>query len=152
MYYDCWFDFGPVNIPTNAQPQWGGDGHMIVMQPDGQEFDMWIGQHDGNGWTSGERWEESASGPAVNCTRVHGCGGADVAGFALAAGMVRPEEIAQGHIDHALAITTPYTRSNYIACPAIDTDGHHDDPSALPIGAHVQLDPSIDVANLGIPR
>ncbi|HEY2258771.1 MAG TPA: hypothetical protein VGH45_03625 [Solirubrobacteraceae bacterium] len=151
QYYDCWHQFGPVNIPSNAQPQSGGDGHLVVLQPGGQEFDMWIGQHTASGWTAGSRWEESAYGSAANCTRVHGCGAADVAGFALAAGMVRPEEIAQGHIDHALAITTPDTRANYIACPATDTDGHHDDPSALPVGAHVQLDPNINVAALRIP-
>ena len=114
---------------------------------------MWIGQHNGNGWTSGSRWETSANGSAANCTNYHGCGGADVASFALAAGLVRPEDIAQGHIDHALAITTPDTRSNYVACPATNTDGqHNDDPNALPIGAHVQLDPSIDVAKLRVPR
>jgi hypothetical protein len=151
-YYDCWVPFGPVHIPADAQPNWGSDGHMVVMQPGGQEMDMWIAQHNGDGWTSGSRWETSAYGSAANCARVHGCGGADVAGFALAAGLVRPEEIAQGHIDHALAITTPDTRANYIACPATDTDGRHDDPNALPIGAHVQLDPSINVAKLRIPR
>ena len=151
-YYDCWVPFGPIHIPANAQPQSGSDGHMVVMEPDGQEMDMWIAQHTGSGWTSGSRWETSAYGSAANCTRVHGCGAADVAGFALAAGMIRPQEIAQGHIDHALAITTPDTRANYIACPATDTDGHHDDPNALPIGAHVQLDPNIDVDQLKIPR
>jgi hypothetical protein len=152
LYYDCWYEFGAVHIPVDAQPQYGSDGHMVVMQPNGQEMDMWIAQHTADGWTSGERWLTSAYGSAANCTRVHGCGSADVAGFALAAGMVRPEEIAQGHIDHALAITTPDTRANYIACPATDTDGHHFDPDALPIGAHVQLDPSINVDKLPIPR
>jgi hypothetical protein len=152
LQYDCWFNYGPTNIPANAQPQTGSDGHMIVMQPNGQEFDMWAGQRDGNGWTAGEDSEESASGPAVNCTRVHGCGAADVAGFALGAGLIRPEEIAQGHIDHALAITTPDTRADYIACPATDTDGRHDSADALPIGSHVQLDPSVNVNALHIPR
>lgn len=151
-YYDCWVPFGPIHIPADAQPNWGSDGHMVVMQPDGSEMDMWIAQRTSDGWTSGSRWETSAYGSAANCTRVHGCGGADVAGFALAAGLIRPEEIAQGHIDHALAITTPDTRAGYIACPATNTDGRHDDPNALPIGAHVQLDPSIDVSKLHLPR
>jgi hypothetical protein len=65
--------------------------------------------------------------------------------------MVRPEEVAQGHIDHALIITTPYTRSGYTACPAEGTDGKNASPNALPIGAHVQLNPSINVAALNIP-
>jgi hypothetical protein len=150
--YDCWVPFGPIHIPAEAQPNSGSDGHMVVLQPNGQEMDMWIAQHNGSTWTSGSRWETSDSGPAANCTTYHGCSGADVASFALAAGLIRPEEIAQGHIDHALAITTPDTRSNYIACPATNTDGQHNDPNALPIGAHVQLDPNINVAKLQIPR
>jgi hypothetical protein len=152
LYYDCWYAFGPVHIPTDAQPQSGSDGHMIVIQPDGHEMDMWLAQRNASGWTSGERWLTTTYGSAANCTQVHGCGAADVAGFALAAGMIRPEEIAQGHIDHALAITTPYTRANYIACPATDTDGHHADANALPVGAHVQLAPNLDVSKLAIPR
>jgi hypothetical protein len=151
-YYDCWYHFGPVNIPSDAQPQWGSDRHMVVMQPDGQEFDMWLARRTGDGWTSGERWETNPFGSAANCSRVHGCGAADVAGFALTAGMIRPEEIAQGHIDHALAISTPDTRADYIACPATDTDGRHASPDALPVGAHIQLDPTINVAGLPIPR
>jgi hypothetical protein len=151
IYYFCNVAFAPVHIPTLAQPNAGSDGHLAVLQPDGSEMDMWLGQNTASGWTSGERWLESASGPAANCTTYYGCGGADAAGFALGAGMVRPEEIAQGHIDHALIITTPYTRSGYAACPAEGSDGKNASANALPMGAHVQLDPSIDVAALNIP-
>jgi hypothetical protein len=151
QYYWCNVDFGQVHIPTSAQPDTGSDGHLVVLQPNGTEFDMWIGQHTTSGWTAGSRWLESANGPAANCSTVHACGGADAANFALAAGAVRPEEIAQGHIDHALAITTPDTRQGYIACPATNGDGTHASPNALPIGAHLQLDPNINVAALSIP-
>jgi hypothetical protein len=151
QYYWCNMNFGSIQIPTNAQPDTGGDGHLVVLQPNGNELDMWIGQHTSSGWTSGSRWLESANGPAANCTTAHGCGGADAANFALAAGVVRPEEIAQGHIDHALALVTPYTRQGYVACPATSGDGHHTNSNSLPVGAHIQLSPSIDVASLNIP-
>jgi hypothetical protein len=151
QYYYCDHSFADMHIPTSAQPNTGSDGHLVVLQPDGSELDLWGGQHTSTGWTSGSRWVESASGPANNCATQTACGGADVANFALAAGLVRPEEIAQGHIDHALAITTPDTRQGYIACPATNSDGKHTDPNALPIGAHIQLNPSINVANLNIP-
>ncbi len=149
--YGCNAHFGPQRIPGGAQPDTGSDGHLAVVQPDGKELDMWWGQHTASGWTAGSRWVTSTSGSALDCTTVHGCTGANVAGFALMAGVVRPEEIAQGHIDHALALTTPDTRAGYIACPATNTDGRHNDPNALPIGAHLQLDPSINVATLAIP-
>jgi hypothetical protein len=151
QYYWCEQDFGQLHIPADAEPSSGSDGHMVVLQPNGDELDMWVGQHTSQGWSAGERWVESADGPAANCTVLYQCGGANAANFALGAGLVRPEEIAQGHIDHALAITTPDTRQGYIACPAINGDGTHPSPDALPIGAHVQLDPSINVAKLNVP-
>jgi outer membrane biosynthesis protein TonB len=151
QYYYCDHSFADMHIPTSAQPNTGSDGHLVVLQPDGSELDLWGAQHTSTGWTSASRWVESASGPANNCATQTTCGGADVANFALAAGLVRPEEIAQGHIDHALAITTPNTRQGYIACPATNSDGKHTDPNALPIGAHIQLNPSINVATLNIP-
>ena len=151
LEYDCSFSFPAVHIPTMAEPDTGSDGHLVVLEPDGSEMDMWTANKTGSGWDAGSRWLTTDTGSAVNCTTFNGCGGADVADFALAAGLVRPEEIAQGHIDHALMITTPDTRSGYVACPAEGTDGTHSSPDALPIGAHVQLDPSIDVSALPIP-
>jgi hypothetical protein len=149
--YWCDLNFGTVHIPASARPNTGSDGHLVVLEPDGSEMDMWIGQHSGSSWTAASRWLDSANGPAANCTTAHACGGADSASLALAAGVVRPEEIAQGHIDHALLITTPYTRQGYVACPATNGDGHNATPDALPLGAHVQLDPQIDVSSLRLP-
>lgn len=151
QYYWCQNDFGALPIPAGAQPNTGSDGHLVVLEPSGSELDMWIGQHTAGGWSAGERWVEPSNGSGANCATAWGCGAADAAGFALAAGVVRPEEIAQGHIDHALIITTPDTRQGYVACPAISGDGRHTSPTALPIGSHVQLDPSLDVAALPIP-
>jgi DNA-binding transcriptional regulator YdaS (Cro superfamily) len=148
--YGCAHRIGPVRIPTGAEADTGSDHHLVVLQPNGNELDMWIGLHTATGWTAAIRWLESASGPAANCISRTACGGADAADFALGAGVVRPEEIAQGHIDHALAITTPITRQGYVACPAGHGDGRHNDPNALPIGAHLQLDPAVDVAALPI--
>jgi hypothetical protein len=152
LTYGCFFGTGSVRIPAGAQPNTGTDHHLVVLQPDDKELDLWVGLHIGNSWSAGTRWVESASGPAANCLSATRCGGANAAYFALGAGLVRPEEIAQGHIDHALAITTPITRRGYVACPAGHGDGRHDDPNALPIGAHVQLDPSLNVAALPLPR
>jgi hypothetical protein len=79
------------------------------------------------------------------CYQYQRCNGAVASGFAEPGGVVRPEEIAQGHIDHALVIATPYTRAGFIACPATHTDGKYSDSAALPEGARVQLDPNFNV-------
>jgi hypothetical protein len=150
--YWCDVSVPPFPIPGWARPSSGGDAHMVVLD-DGSngELDTWLAEHVGSTWRAGVRTVIRSDGSGVQCAPGAHCGRPNAAGFALAAGIVRPEEIAQGHIDHALMITTPYTRSGYVACPAIGTDGSHADPNALPMGAHLQLDPAVNVDGLSIP-
>jgi hypothetical protein len=149
--YGCSLHVASARIPAGAEPNAGSDHHLVVLQPDGGELDLWLAQRSGDAWSAGSLSLESAGGLAANCSGTSRCGGADAAYLALGAGVIRPEEIAQGHIDHALAIAIPNTREGYVACPAGHGDGQHDDPNAVPIGAHLQLDPALDVAELRIP-
>jgi hypothetical protein len=145
----CSAPIGSPRIPSSARSSTGSDGHLAVLDPaSGSELDMWLARRTGNGWVGGVRSTTEIGGPGVHC---RACGRPDAAGFALAAGIVRPEEIAQGHIDHALVITTPHTRGGVKACPAVGTDGDSGDPSSLPLGARVQLDPRLNVDGLGVP-
>jgi hypothetical protein len=66
--------------------------------------------------------------------------------------VVRPEEFRRGEIDHALALTVPRTRADFIACPATHTDGKTRDRDALPEGARLQLDPTFDVESQRWPE
>ena len=127
----CALRVDPVRIPIGAEPDAGSDHHLVVLQPDGGELDLWLAQRNGDAWSAGSLSLESAGGPAANCAGTSPCGGADAAYFALGAGVIRPEEIAQGHIDHALAITVPKTRAGYVACPAGHGDGRYNDPECL---------------------
>lgn len=140
-------------IPRYAASAQGVDRHLVVLGPKRRaELDLWDAAHDAaGGWQAGTQWRTRTDRSAANCARrQRGCGGANVAGFALTAGLVRPEEIAAGRIDHALVITTPDTRRNAVACPAAGTDGKHDDPTAIRMGAHVQLSPSLDLSQLNL--
>jgi hypothetical protein len=129
-------------IPSWAKPTTGSDHHLAVVDGD-LELDVWVAKRQSDGhWRSGARAVVSGS-PVV------GPVAATASGFALTAGLVRPEEIARGRIDHALAFTTPYTRNRVVA-PAVHGDGRHRDPRAMPMGAHIQLDPHVDIA--GLPR
>lgn len=150
--YDCPAADGSARIPAGAEPNVGSDHHLVVLQPDGNELDLWLARRSGDAWSAGAGSLESASGSAANCAGAGTCAGANAAYLALGAGIIRPEEIAQGRIDHALAIAVPNTRKAYVACPAGHGDGRHDGPGALPIGAHLQLDPAVDVARLPISR
>src|SRR5437763_13927162 len=103
-------------------------------------------------WSAGSRYVTALNGWGAQCSPGQRCGGAVAAGFAAFGGIVRPEEIAQGHIDHAPSFTPPYTRRDYIACPAAHTDGQTDDAAAIPEGARIQLDPAFPVDTQPWPR
>src|SRR6266852_4802850 len=140
-------------LPSYATPNLGSDHHLAVIDAStGGELDMWLSAPGGGTWSAGSRYTTAANGWGAICEQGQHCGGADAAGFALMGGVILPEEIAQGHIDHALFFTTPYTRSGYIACPATNTDGQADDPNALPEGARIQLDPAFNVDAQPWPR
>jgi hypothetical protein len=144
-----------ARIPRYAAASSGSDGKLSVIEPTtNTEFDAWIAEYDpvNDSWRAGSRFLTESDGWGALCGLGEHCNGANAAGTAGMGGAVRPEEIAQGHIDHALALATPYTRSGYIACPATHTDGKYDDVAALPQGARVQLDPSFDVSATNWPR
>jgi hypothetical protein len=145
--YDCDRQVS-IRIPRYAKANSGSDHHLVVV--DGvtlNEVDMWLGAYDPSrdSWTAGSRYGTDADGWGAMCYQHQRCNGAVAAGFAEPGGVVRPEEIEQGHIDHALVIATPFTRSGLIACPATHTDGKYQESAALPEGARIQLDPSLNV-------
>ncbi|MDQ4124103.1 MAG: hypothetical protein M3134_00690 [Actinomycetota bacterium] len=149
--YDCGTQVR-FRIPAHAVPTTGSDHHLAVLDPSAdRELDMWIAERAGSdGWAAGSRFtfSMSASGP---CAVGQRCNGAVAAGFSLMGGVIRPEEIAAGRIDHALVFTTPMTKSGVIACPASHTDGKFPDVGAMPEGARIQLDPDFDVAGTSWP-
>jgi hypothetical protein len=133
-------------IPAGATPTTGSDHHLVVING-AQELDMWNAVHNSTNdtWSASFLVINNATGWGASCAQGLHCNGAVAAGFGLLGGQVRPEEIAQGHIDHALSITTPDTRSSYIACPATHDDGKYSTTSAIPEGAQIQLDPAFNV-------
>ena len=143
--YDCGTAVS-FHIPLGAHPETASDGHLVVVNLDTwQELDMWIASFKGSTWTGGSRYLTDAHGWGANCPQGQHCGGAVAAGFAAFGGVIRPEEIQQGHIDHALFLAIQLTRSGYIACPATNTDGQTAGTSAIPEGARIQLDPAFNV-------
>ena len=62
------------------------------------------------------------------------------AGVPYLTGLVRPCEISQGHIDHAIAFAYQNPGPSYVY-PATKTDGSVS--GGMPEGSHLQLDPSI---------
>ncbi|MGA2962343.1 MAG: Ig-like domain repeat protein [Candidatus Korobacteraceae bacterium] len=143
----CTGDIIKFPIPSGAKPNLGSDHHLTVINGT-QELDMWEASYNSRAgtWSAGVRTVTNITGWGANCAQGQHCDGAIAAGTAMLGGSIRPEEISSGAINHALAITTPATKSGYIACPATHTDGASSSANAIPEGALIQLDPAFNVS------
>ena len=78
-------------------------------------------------------------------------GSGNAANFPLLGGLIRPEEIAQGRIDHALVFGMPGIGQGPPVCPASHNAPTSTDPNALREGQLLQLDPTLNVDAMNIP-
>jgi hypothetical protein len=143
--YDCGTQVS-FRIPAGAKPNRGSDLHLVVIDGD-RELDMFGARYDAvlDRWTASSRYITDAYGWGAVCSQGQRCNGAVASGFAAFGGIPRPEDFGATVMRHALTITTPFTRSGYIACPGTHTDGRNSSSSALPLGARLQLDRSFNV-------
>ncbi len=140
-----------VPIPTEARPSAGDDAQMIIIDLDtGAEYDLYHIQRTDVGWVvdNGSLYTVWGDGiPAPYTSRG--------AGVPYYAGLIRPWEIDQGRIEHALAFGYPHVAYDRCVFPASKTDGKSSLPYAIPEGARLQLDPSLteaDFDHLGLNR
>jgi hypothetical protein len=148
-----------VPLPANAQPAAGTDKHLVVWQPGTDKlWEFWRLEHTAAGW--GAPWggaiqnvssDSGAYGPEAWPGAATGWGASGTS-LSIAGGLITLEDFQQGKINHALAIAAPNTRAGVYAAPAQRTDGSHIETSSLPEGAHLRLEPSLDLASLHLPR
>lgn len=136
-----------VPIPANAVPDPQGDHHMtIIDRTNDCEYDFWQASHNGSSWSAS--WGNAT---LTSGTGVYAGGWATTAsGFANGLGKIRPEEINSGVINHALVFGAPNTRSGGPVLPATASDGRSSGAGTIPEGAHLQLDPNLDLSSLGL--
>jgi hypothetical protein len=146
--------FAAVPLPEGAQPASGSDGSLTVWQPATDTlWEFWQLRRASDGWHA--RWGgriEHASSDAGHYSAPHATWGATATGLPLVGGLVTQSELRRGRIDHALAFAVPAARADAFARPAQRTDGSTPGAGAIPEGAHFRLDPTLDVAALGLPR
>ncbi len=137
-----------VPIPANAAPDPAGDGHMVVIdRSTGCEYDFWQAVHNADGsWSASWANATSTTGPGWY---PHGLS-ATGSGAAGAAGLIRPEELREGEIKHALFFAYPDTRAGGPVLPATEADGRNTGSGAIPEGARLQIDPGVDLSTLGL--
>ena len=147
-----------VPLPDGARPAAGSDGYLVVWQPSSDRmWEFWRLNRQADGWHAA--W----GGAIMRVSENRGVYGADAwpgakpwwgasaSSLPLAAGAITIDELRRGEIDHALAISLPDIRAGVFASPARRTDGRSDDPSSLPEGARLRLDPRVDLSRLAMP-
>jgi hypothetical protein len=82
--------------------------------------------------------------------RTDGFTSADAAGLPIFPGLVRYDEAASGHIDHAFRVTVNTTQKAYIH-PASHCASSSTDPNAPPMGLRLRLNGSYDTSRFTGP-
>ena len=136
-----------VPIPDGAQPDPQDDGHLTLIDREGGwVYDLWQARLTKDGWEAswGNRISLASTGLYPTGMSARG------SGFSSLAGLIWPHELAQGRIDHALIFSTLPNRAGVFVAPATESDGRPGDPSTLPEGARLQLDPTLDLESLAL--
>lgn len=150
--------FRSVPIPPGAQPAAGSDAHLTIWQPSTDRmWEFWQAQHTATGWHAawGGAMDDVSRSPGYYTTAswpgAKSYWGSTATSLPVVAGTMLISELEKGSIDHALAIALPAARSGVYSSPAERTDGTDPDPESIPEGAHLRLDPSLDIAKLNLP-
>ncbi len=159
-------------VPPDARPGGGADHPLVILDPThpdyGRDTELRLWQAE----VDHENRELRAEGAGLfhynnDGARLNPDGSRSLAapfegqgtgsGLSILAGLIRPEEVRAGRIDHALrfSYSAPDFTSRFRA-PAIKTDQPKDtqtrDPaSAIDMGTRLQLDPSVDCDARTVP-
>lgn len=138
-----------VRIPLGTKPDPSGDGHLTVRDTAaGREHDFWQAVYN----SSTGRIQSASAGVSFPLGAVNeqttGWGG-NAANVPLRRGLITPEEIKAGAINHTLVVGIPQVGSGSPRYPAIHNDGST--AGHLTEGAWLRLDPSLNVDSLGLP-
>jgi hypothetical protein len=136
-------DPGPFPVPRNAPVEGGsdsdGDRHVLVVDRSSCTlYELYRAFFKGGGdahWNadSGARWDLRSS-----ARRPDSWTSADAAGLPIFPGLVRYDEVASGHLDHAIRVTFDSTRDAWLH-PASHCAGDTSDASAPAMGTRLRL-------------
>ena len=136
-------DRGPFPIPPGAPVEGGqrsdGDRHVLVVDRSsctlyelGRAFFKRQGSPHWNA-DAGARWNLRSA-----ALRPDSWTSADAAGLPIFPGLIRYDEVAAGHVDHAIRVTFDITRNAWVH-PASHCAGATSNPNAPPMGLRLRL-------------
>ena len=148
FHYASESDPGPYPIPKNATIEGGprskGDRHVLVVNSGTcTDYELFAAHknHGGKSWKAGSGAVFPLGSDAL---RSAGFTSADAAGLPILPGLVRPDEVAAGVIDHAIRVTVPASDDTYI-WPARHEAGTAN-PALPPMGLRLRLKASVDIS------
>lgn len=148
--YDGDSHFSGVPVPEAAVPADGTDGQLTIWSPDDDAlWEFWqMRKADDGVWEAcwGGRLDDVSSSEGV----FEAPYGTSASGLVASASVVSLRDLKRGEIDHAVAIAIPEPAARVFSYPANRTDGVSKAPDAIPEGARLRLDPSLDVDSLGL--
>jgi hypothetical protein len=152
-----------VPIPGDARPAAGSDAEMTIYQPSTDSlWEFWVAAKRLDGWHA--RWGGAMNNVSTSAgyfSPLSWTGlaasdgwswGASATSLPLVAGTITIADLQRGHIDHALALSIPSPCYQSFTWPAQRTDGGSTAADCLPEGAHLRLDPGLDLDSLHLPR
>jgi hypothetical protein len=142
-------DPGPMPIPVNASiegdPAPGsGDRHVLVLDNNNCFlYELYSAYPQAAGWNAGSAavWDLTANGK-----RPYTWTSADAAGLPIFPGLARYDEVAAGHINHALRFTLQSSRAAFVP-PASHWAGNSTNPLAAPMGMRIRLKAGFDISS-----
>lgn len=140
-------DKGPYPIPRTAKieggPQADGDRHVILLdQRACKDYELYAASFTGGAWHAGSGAIYDLRSDAL---RRAGWTSADAAGLPILPGLVRYDEAAAGHVDHAIRFTAPRTQNKYV-WPARHAASDSAGAALPPMGARFRLKASVDMS------
>jgi hypothetical protein len=132
-----------VPIPPGAGPATGSDEQAIFWNPTtGDEWGFWQFQTSQDSARSGYLYNTNWDGmPPTEGIFSFGSRGA---GVPYLTGLIRPWEIIQGRIDHAIAFAMIGPKSTFV-CPATKSDGRG---GGMPEGTRIRLRADYNISGL----
>jgi hypothetical protein len=135
-------DPGPYPIPLAAPVEGGSDAHVLAVDRDHCKlYELFAASRGASRWSadSGAVFDLTS-----NALRPDGWTSADAAGLPIFPGLVRYDEVASGHIDHALRFTVSRTQKAYLH-PATHYASSYTNANLPPMGLRLRLKATFDV-------
>ena len=136
----------PLNSPVEGGSKSDGDRHVVVYDRQRCElYELYRAFPKHKRWNADQGTIWDLQSPAL---RPDGYTSADAAGLPIFPGLVRYDEVAAGHVDHAIRVTFDTTRNAWIH-PASHCAGSTDSADAPPMGMRLRLKSGYDISGMG---